>query len=67
LATLTKDQKAIKQRIKASIEKEIGMCDDHADLMVLATTLYKSSKLIFSTYPGHEENPISSEGSEKKD
>lgn len=64
MATLTKDQKDIKKRIKASIEKEIGMCDDHADLMVLATTLYKSSKLIFSTYQGNEDTPVDPE---KKD
>lgn len=50
MITLTKEQKQIRKRIKSSIEKEIGMCDDYADLIVLASTLYDSSKTIFGTY-----------------
>lgn len=50
MVSLTKDQKEIQKRIKASIEKEIGMCDDYADLIILASTLYSSSKHIVNTY-----------------
>lgn len=47
---LTENQKDIKRRIKESIETEIGMCDDYADLLLLATILFQSSRNIFSPY-----------------
>ena len=50
MITLTKEQKALRKRIKGAIDTEIGMCDDYADLMVLATVLYDSSKRIFNVY-----------------
>lgn len=53
MITLTSSQIASKKRLSADIEREIGMCDDYADLMILATTLYDSSKTIFATYTKH--------------
>jgi hypothetical protein len=50
LISLTKNQKEIRQRIKNDIDKEIGMCDDHADLILLATVLYDNAKTIFTSY-----------------
>lgn len=61
MATLTKDQKEIKKRITASIEKEIGMCDDYADLIILANVLYNSSKQIFATYSNRKDDSLESE------
>lgn len=50
MISLTTNQKEIKRRIKQSIEQEIGMCDDHADLLLLATVLFDGAKTIFTTY-----------------
>jgi len=50
LISLTQNQKEIKRRIKQSIEAEIGMCDDHADLLLLATVLFDGAKNIFTPY-----------------
>lgn len=64
MITLTSAQKAIKKRLKADIEREIGMCDDYADLMILATALYDSSKQIFSTYAQHFNQDVKNFGAE---
>ena len=50
MISLTTNQKEIKSRIKANIDHEIGMCDDHADLILLATVLYDNAKTIFTCY-----------------
>jgi hypothetical protein len=50
MITLNNQQKEIKARITSSIQREISMCDDYIDLMVLASVLYDSSKHIFSVY-----------------
>ena len=47
---LTESQKNIKRRIKESIETEIGMTDDYADLLLLASILFESSRCIFTAY-----------------
>lgn len=64
MVTLTKEQKEIRARIKASIEHEIGMCDDYADLMILANALYDSSKHICKIYSDHMKS-IGSEPADK--
>jgi hypothetical protein len=48
--SLTQNQKEIRQRIKQSIEQEIGMCDDQSDLILLATILFDGAKTIFTPY-----------------
>ncbi len=50
MISLTKNQKEIRQRIKQSIEREIGMCDDQSDLILLATVLFDGAKNIFTPY-----------------
>ena len=50
MISLTNNQKDVKRRIKQAIEREIGMCDDHADLIVLATVLFDGAKNIFTSY-----------------
>ena len=50
MINLTANQKDVKRRIQRAIEQEIGMCDDHADLIVLATLLFDAAKNIFTTY-----------------
>lgn len=50
MINLTHNQKEIKDRIRRNIEQEISMCDDHADLIVLATLLFDSAKTIFTAY-----------------
>lgn len=50
MISLTANQKEIKRRAKQAIEQEIGMCDDHADLLLLATVLFDGAKNIFTTY-----------------
>ena len=55
MVTLTREQKEIRQRIQSSIDREIGMCDDYADLMILASALYDSSKLIMENYTANYE------------
>lgn len=50
MINLTTNQKEIKDRIKSHIDQEIGMCDNHADLILLATVLYDSAKTIFTCY-----------------
>lgn len=47
---LSQSQKDIKRRITQSIETEIGMCDDYADLLVLAAVIFESSRNIFTAY-----------------
>lgn len=55
MVELTADQKIIRDRIKTHIDREILMCDDYADLMVLASTLYDSSKIIVEAYTSNVE------------
>lgn len=50
MINLSENQKQIKNRIKSNIDQEIGMCDDHSDLILLATVLYDSAKTIFTCY-----------------
>lgn len=50
MITLDENQKQIKRRMKQAIEAEIGMCDDHADLILLATVLFDGAKNIFTPY-----------------
>jgi hypothetical protein len=50
LINFTENQNQIRERIKRNIEQEISMCDDHADLLLLATILYDSAKNIFTCY-----------------
>lgn len=50
MISLDENQKQIKRRMKQAIEAEIGMCDDHADLILLATVLFDGAKNIFTPY-----------------
>ena len=64
MITLTSGQQEITKRMKADIEREIGMCDDYADLMVLATTLHDQAKGIFSIYAQHMKSVAKNIGEE---
>lgn len=50
MVSLTSSQKEISTRIKKDIDREIGMCDDYADLILLATIMWNSAKTIFTSY-----------------
>lgn len=67
MISLTSSQKEIQKRLRADIDREIGMCDDYADLMILANVLYDSSKQIFATYAQHfKEDAVKMNVEEKK-
>lgn len=67
MISLTGSQRDITKRLRADIDREIGMCDDYADLMILATTLHDQAKAIFAMYAQHMEKVSKTLGEDTKE